>query len=55
MLDAFLNRADKPYLNTWMQNQLDEATVRRKTIKWKRYKNKSGLQKRIKLCIVQIS
>jgi hypothetical protein len=48
VLDAFVNRADKSYLNTWMQNQLDEATVRRKTIKWKRYKNKSGPTKKNK-------
>lgn len=48
VLDAFVNRADKPYLNTWMQDQLDEATVRRKTIKWKRYKNKSGPTKKNK-------
>lgn len=42
MIDAYVNREDKDYLNNWMQGQLDEAKVRRENIQWKRYKNKSG-------------
>lgn len=41
-LDAFINREDKNYLNAWMENQLEEAQLRTKTIKWKRYKNGNG-------------
>lgn len=42
VLEAFKNRDNKQCLNSWMENQLEEALERQKTIKWKRYKNKSG-------------
>lgn len=45
VLEAFEKRQEKDFLKSWMENQLKEATVRRKTIKWKRYKNKSGSTK----------
>lgn len=46
VLDAFKNKNNIAYLNEWMSNQLDQAAIRRKTLKWKRYKNKSGPTKK---------
>ncbi|WP_439130889.1 sulfatase family protein [Polaribacter sp.] len=46
VLNAFVNKADKTYLNTWMEDQVAEAKNRRESIKWKRGKNFSGSTKK---------
>jgi len=45
VLRAFENKDDHSYLNSWMKEQLENAFERQKTIKWKRWKNKSGKTK----------
>ena len=45
VLPAFQKRENKEYLNEWMQDQIEKAERRTKTIKWKRYKNISGITK----------
>jgi N-sulfoglucosamine sulfohydrolase len=42
VLEAFENKEDKAFLNSWMEKELENARLRRETIRWKRYKNKSG-------------
>lgn len=42
VLDAFQHKEDRAYLNAWMEKQIEDANLRNKTIKWKRYQNTSG-------------
>jgi len=44
-LDAFQNKENIPYLNAWMEKQIEDSDKRSKTIKWKRYRNSSGATK----------
>jgi len=45
MLIAFKNRDDKDFLNNWMEEQLLQANIRTKNLKWKRPRNNSGTTK----------
>jgi hypothetical protein len=44
-LKAFEKKGNTRFLNNWMKNQIKEANLRNKTIKWKRHKNNSGSTK----------
>jgi hypothetical protein len=45
ILKAFEKKGNTRFLNNWMKNQIKEANLRNKTIKWKRHKNNSGSTK----------
>ena len=45
VLQAFQIKANKADLNQWMENQINEANERMKTLKWKRPINKNGSTK----------
>lgn len=42
VLNAFQNRENLNFLNSWMKGQIEEANERARTIQWKRYKNSNG-------------
>ena len=45
LLEAFKNREDFKFLDSWMETQVANANVRAKILKWKRYKNSMGSTK----------
>lgn len=48
VLPAFENRYDDDFLKDWIQLERSNSEIRRKTIAWKRYKNKNGATKKNK-------
>jgi len=47
-LAGFENRYDDDFLKDWIQLERSNSEIRRKTIAWKRYKNKNGATKKNK-------
>jgi N-sulfoglucosamine sulfohydrolase len=45
VLEAFNNKDDIIFLNRWMDDQIKQARIRTKTLKWKRPQNSSGSTK----------
>ena len=45
VLEAFSQRDNIVFLNQWMDNQIKQAKIRTKTLKWKRPQNSSGSTK----------